>query len=154
MGAALIAFFGVAASSGVAQAVGRAKKPPEPYDLSLGDSYSEGYQTPALVDGPGYTDKVAKKEHMQLENFGCGGATTSSLLTSVGCGGQQEVTHEVLYPSTTQETAALDFIAAHPGQIGLITVSIGGNDVTSCANQPNPIGCVIPLRRRQTNVEC
>ena len=31
---------------------------------------------------------------------------------------------------------------AHRGHIGLITVSIGGNDVTACATQANPISCV------------
>ena len=144
IGAVAITLFGLGVAPGVSQAAPMTKKAPELYYLSLGDSYSVGYQTPALVDGPGYTDKVAKKEHMQLENFGCGGATTTSLLSAVGCGSaQQEVAHEVLYPTTTQETAALDFIAAHPGQVGLITVSIGGNDVTACADQANPISCVV-----------
>lgn len=113
------------------------------YDLSLGDSYSQGYQTPAIDNSPGYTDKVAKKEHMTLENFGCGGATTTSILSTIGCSGSQEATYGVSYPSTSQETAALDFIAAHPGQIGLVTVSIGGNDVTACASNADPITCVL-----------
>jgi lysophospholipase L1-like esterase len=34
------------------------------------------------------------------------------------------------------------FIAAHKGEIGLITVSIGGNDVTACVSASNPITCV------------
>jgi lysophospholipase L1-like esterase len=154
-GAAAITLFGLVVAPGVSQAATMAKKAAEPYYLSLGDSYSEGYQTPALADGPGYTDKVAKKEHMQLENFGCGGATTSSLLNTVGCSSsQEEVAHEVLYPSTTQETAALDFISEHPGQVGLITVSIGGNDVTSCAFQPSPISCVVAASATiNTNVD-
>ena len=46
------------------------------------------------------------------------------------------------YPSTTQEAAALSFLNAHKGHIGLMTVSIGGNDVTACASQANPIPCV------------
>jgi hypothetical protein len=46
------------------------------------------------------------------------------------------------YPTTTQEAAAEAFLTAHRGHIGLITVSIGGNDVTACATQANPIGCV------------
>ena len=33
----------------------------------------------------GYTGYVAKKLKMQLENFGCGGATTASILNTVGC---------------------------------------------------------------------
>jgi lysophospholipase L1-like esterase len=131
----------VPGSAGASGTAGRAAKAPV-YYLSLGDSYSQGYQTPSDDNGPGYTDKVAKKAHMTLENFGCGGATTTSLTSTVGCPGSQEVSHEVTYPTTTQEQAALDFIAAHPGEIGLITVSIGGNDVTACAANADPITCV------------
>ena len=39
-------------------------------------------------------------------------------------------------------TAFTAFLRAHRGQVGLITVSIGGNDVTSCASAANPISCV------------
>jgi hypothetical protein len=48
----------------------------------------------------------------------------------------------VSYPTTTQEAAAEAFLTAHRGHIGLITVSISGNDVTACATQANPISCV------------
>jgi lysophospholipase L1-like esterase len=34
------------------------------------------------------------------------------------------------------------FIAAHPGQIGLITISIGGNDFDNCIGQADPVSCV------------
>ena len=51
-------------------------------------------------------------------------------------------TGAVLYPTTTQAAAAEAFLTAHRGHIGLITVSIGGNDVTACAAQANPISCV------------
>jgi hypothetical protein len=141
-GAASVVLLGLAASPGVSQAAAKGHKPPPLYDLSLGDSYSVGYQTPTITNGPGYTNKIAKKEKMILENFGCGGATTTSLISTIGCNGSQEAGYDVLYPTTTQEQAALDFIAANPGRIGLITVSIGGNDVTACANAANPITCV------------
>lgn len=114
------------------------KKAPELY-LSLGDSYSIGYQPPSGTSlgggSPGYTAWVAKKEKMTLENFGCGGATTSSIVNSIGCS-DPAATDAVAYPDTTQEEAAVDFIAnpANAGRVGLITVSIGGNDVTGCAS--------------------
>jgi lysophospholipase L1-like esterase len=38
--------------------------------------------------------------------------------------------------------AAINFITAHKGHIGLITVSIGGNDVVPCVRATNPITCV------------
>jgi hypothetical protein len=136
---------GVIALPGTGQAAGSkmghtsSKKAPMFY-LSLGDSYSVGYQ-PGIGATAGYTAVVAKKEHMTLENFGCGGATTSSILSAIGCiesgFGPVAAFDAVPYPSTTQEQAALTFIADNPGRVGLITVSIGGNDVTSCANAPN-----------------
>ena len=110
--------------------------------MSLGDSYSVGYQ-PVGGSTPGYTVVVAKATRLALVNFGCGGATTSSLVSSIGC--PDILPHTaggVTYPTTTQEAAALSFLNAHKGHIGLITVSIGGNDVTSCASQSNPISCV------------
>ena len=48
----------------------------------------------------------------------------------------------ILYPQTTQAAAAEAFLAAHRGHVGLITVSIGGNDVTACAAQANLIPCI------------
>jgi lysophospholipase L1-like esterase len=112
------------------------------YYVSLGDSYSVGYQ-PGLGSTPGYTVVVAKSTGLKLVNFGCGGATTTSLVSSIGC--PDVLPHTAgaaAYPTTTQEAAAEAFLAAHRGHIGLITVSIGGNDVTACAAQANPISCV------------
>jgi lysophospholipase L1-like esterase len=112
------------------------------YYVSLGDSYSVGYQ-PGRGATPGYTAVVAKSTGFRLVNFGCGGATTTSLVASVGCPDVLPGTAGVAtYPTTTQEAAALTFLSAHRGHIGLITVSIGGNDVTACATQANPVACV------------
>lgn len=49
------------------------------------------------------------------------------------------------YPTTDQVAAVLSFIngAAHRGRVKLITVSIGGNDVTACATKADPVGCVV-----------
>ena len=46
------------------------------------------------------------------------------------------------YPTQTQVAAAQAFLAAHQGHIGLVTVSIGGNDVTGCATEANPLSCL------------
>ena len=40
------------------------------------------------------------------------------------------------------DEAAETFIREHPGEIGLITLSIGGNDVTACADAVDPVACV------------
>ncbi len=118
----------------------RARQPA--YYVSLGDSYAVGYQ-PGIGSTRGYTAYVADHTGLKLVNFGCGGATTSSILNAVGC--PDVLPHTaggMTYPSTTQIAAADAFISAHRGHIGLITVSIGGNDVTGCATQSNPISCV------------
>jgi lysophospholipase L1-like esterase len=115
------------------------------YYVSVGDSYSVGYQPalPVPVSTPGYAVYVAKRTHLTLVNFGCAGATTSSILDSVGC--PDVLAHTVgalVYPTSTQAAAAEAFVAAHHGHIGLITVTIGGNDVTACIKVTDPIPCV------------
>ena len=112
------------------------------YYVSLGDSYSVGYQ-PALGATPGYTVYVADRTHLKLANFGCGGATTTSIVATIGCPDVlPHTTGAMLYHTTTQAAAAEAFISTHPGHVGLVTVTIGGNDVTSCAAQANPVNCV------------
>ena len=126
------------------------------YYLSLGDSYAQGYQ-PGFPSGSetlhGFANRVAASvghRKLTLENFGCGGATTSSILHSVGCSG--EALDGVPYPSTTQEAAALRFIAAHRGRIGLITISIGGNDFDGCVGAP-PACVTDAMPEMQANIE-
>jgi lysophospholipase L1-like esterase len=123
------------------------------YYVSLGDSYAVGYQ-PGHGATTGYSGFVASKTHMKLVNFGCGGATTTSLLQTVGC--PDVLPHTaggVTYPTTTQIAAADAFLAANKGHIGLITVTIGGNDVTGCATQPNIATCVATAAKTiETNV--
>ena len=136
-----LSLVGVVAVPGVSQAAHQPK--PTMYYVSLGDSYSIGFQPVPGLGGPtpGYTAYVAKKKRMTLENFGCGGATTSSILESIGCTSPAG-TNAVPYLTQTQAEAAGEFISEHAGQIGLITVSIGGNDVTHCALVADPLSCV------------
>ena len=125
-----------AATAGAARA--------EKWYVALGDSYAVGYQ-PGIGATSGYTGYVAAHEHLRLANFGCGGATTASILQAIGCTppyGPSAGTGAEAYPTTTQEAAAAAFITAHAGRIGLITVSIGGNDITHCAQTANPVACV------------
>ena len=136
----------VIATPGISQAA-RPTKLATPFYLSLGDSWSVGYQPDGTggVATAGYTGYVAKKLKMQLENFGCAGATSTSLTEDVGCAspfGPPAGTGAVAYPTTTQKDAALDFIGLHPGGVGLITVSIGGNDIIPCATALDQVGCI------------
>jgi hypothetical protein len=120
------------------------------YYVSLGDSYAAGFQ-PTGPNGVGHTTTngfayqlpqlaSARGYHLTLVNFGCGGATSESMLNSHGCpllgpGAPH-------YPKQSQAAAAEAFMGGHPGKIGLVTISIGGNDLTACATDPDPIGCV------------
>ena len=138
LAAAVLATLGSLVVPTVAQA--RSSSPT--YYVSLGDSYSVGYQ-PGIGATPGYAAYVAARTRLKLANFGCGGATTSSILHTVGCPDVLPHTAGAMrYPTTTQIAAADAFLSAHRGHVGLITVSIGGNDVTACATAANPIGCV------------
>ena len=128
------------------------------YYVSLGDSYAVGYQPlPAPAATSGYTAVVASATGLKLANFGCGGATTTSILRTVGCsppGGLSAGSDAVSYPTQTQAAAAEAFIRAHAGHVGLVTVSIGGNDVTHCASQgASAIPCLAgAITTMRTNV--
>ena len=130
-------------SPGVGQAAAA-----RPYYLSLGDSYSIGYQ-PGVGGTPGYTGYVAGKLALTPENFGCGGATSSSVISSKGCGDPASQ-DAVPYLKITQEQAALNFIADHKGTVRLVTVSIGGNDFDGCSTAPCVRSAMAPM---EANIE-
>jgi len=118
--------------------------------VSLGDSYAVGYQPTAPKVGTsttnGYANQLlplAKKKgyDFKLVNFGCGGATTTSILQTPGCKPDARAIGGPAY-TQTQADAAVAYIKKHRKQVGLITVSIGGNDVTACASAADPIACV------------
>jgi lysophospholipase L1-like esterase len=118
--------------------------------VSLGDSYATGYQPTAAGQGSntrnGFAYQIpalakARGYGFKLVNFGCGGETTVSLLQrKAECGGLGP--GGVDYAGRTQMAAAERFIRKHKRKVGLITVSIGGNDVTKCAREADPIPCV------------
>jgi lysophospholipase L1-like esterase len=123
-------------------------KPKQLY-VSLGDSYATGYQvTPQggrnTRNGFAYQiPGLAKKRgyDLKLVNFGCGGESSTSLLTRVSvCAGPGPGGRD--YAGTTQIHAAEAFLRKHRDRVKLITVSIGGNDVTACARAADPIACV------------
>lgn len=144
-----------------------AKKPAAPgkkaaaqYYVSLGDSYASGYQPPAAGSAAGNTREgfvyqlpgLAAKRGWKLRvvNFACGGATTSSLLNQKDCPKAALGPGAKGYGGKTQIQAAEAFIKKNRRNIGLITVSIGGNDVTRCVTEAVPVTCVAgaigPLR--------
>ena len=126
------------------------------YYVSLGDSYAAGYQATGVGTGKttrnGFAYQLVRKARarghsFELANFGCGGETSRSILTrKTRCGGLGPGGEK--YAGRTQIAAAERFLRRHRGQIGLITVSIGGNDVTSCAREADPVACVGPAMEK------
>jgi lysophospholipase L1-like esterase len=136
---------------GAAQAAKAAKAKPR-YYVSLGDSYAAGYQPVPQPNGGtnrhGFAYQLVglareRGYKLKLVNFGCGGETTESILKRTKkCGGLGP--GGVKYAGKTQVAAATRFIKKHRRHVGLITVSIGGNDVTACAKEADPVACVGP----------
>jgi lysophospholipase L1-like esterase len=137
-----------------------AAKPKRQLYVSLGDSYATGFQ-PSIIDeaagtrnGFAYQVPGLARERgyrFKLVNFGCGGATTESLLERTKrCAGPGPGGREY---TGTQIAAAERFLRANRGRVGLVTVSIGGNDLTACARDAAPVPCVATaVQAVRTNV--
>ena len=116
------------------------------YYLALGDSLSQGMQPNSrgvLVNtNQGYAnDLVAMERHavpnLQLVKLGCGGDTTTSMLTGQGNNANARLWH-CDRAGGSQEAAAERFLRTHhhPGEVPLVTVDIGANDVDACGAVP------------------
>jgi lysophospholipase L1-like esterase len=106
------------------------------YYVALGDSLSVGVQPDAnghnILTKEGYVDVLYKSQKrkisgLQLQNFGCGGEDTKTLMKGGIC-------H---YKKGSQLKQAESFLKAHKGQVKLLTIDIGANDVQSCAQGGN-----------------
>ncbi len=119
------------------------------YLLALGDSLASGYQPtdgtsqPPLdpADGrpdmgyPGsYAADLAAHYHLRLVDLACPGETTASFSgtpAQPACGS--------LYSSWlhagSQQAAAGAFLDAHRGQVALVTIDLGANNLDGCAKQ-------------------
>jgi len=132
-----------------APATAHAVTTPKPqYYVSLGDSYATGYQPGRGSTRDSFANQTVTKARsrgyrLKLVNFGCGGATTASIIRSKGCRDQGRAVGGAPYEGITQAEAAARFLRAHRGEVVLVTVSIGGNDVTACARGgADPVPCV------------
>lgn len=146
-----LVLFACLLTSAVAFPAAADASPPKWLYVSLGDSYASGYQPTGVGQGRntrnGFAYQVpgvaqARGYRLKLVNFGCGGATTTSLVSVKGCAPQALGPGGRAYPDSTQLTAAARFLRAHRGRTSLVTVSISGNDVTACARAPDPVACV------------
>jgi lysophospholipase L1-like esterase len=119
--------------------------------VSLGDSYASGYQATGAGVGQntrnGFAYQLVGKartrgHRLKLVNFGCGGETTTSILQRKTPCGRASSPGGPNYDGRTQVAAAERFLRRNRGKVSLITVSIGGNDVTACARAADPVACV------------
>jgi lysophospholipase L1-like esterase len=124
------------------------------YYLALGDSLSVGYQPNAQGFGVetdlGYTNDIERfyrreVRNLQLVEVGCPGDTTTSLLTGRGNDAAARY-YRCDRRGGSQLQAAVDFLRFHhrPGEVPLVTIDIGANDVDGCADVPPAqiAGCV------------
>jgi lysophospholipase L1-like esterase len=120
--------------------------------VALGDSLSTGFQPTlrgrGIETNSGYVNDLYWREHenshdLALVNFGCPGDTTSSLLTGVGNYPLARRLH-CDRSSGSQLKAVLAFLRTHdqPGQVPLITIDIGINDLNRCSELPDPTSCL------------
>jgi lysophospholipase L1-like esterase len=132
---------------------GAASAAPRLY-VNLGDSYATGYQRNGPANAgrstrQGYADQLVPRlqargyGRLRLVNFGCGGATTGSLNTQ-GCAPRARAVGGASYGGRSQLAAAERFLRRNRGDVALVTISIGGNDVTRCATQGDQaVPCVV-----------
>lgn len=94
------------------------------YYLALGDSLAYGYQPVRPLDRTqGYVYQVHNaRPELALTNLGCPGETTTTMIDGGVC------------PGDPQLTSAERFLRAHRGQVALVTIDIGANDITPCAS--------------------
>jgi hypothetical protein len=73
--------------------------------------------------------KAIRDDHDQLEHvkLGCLGETTRSMIGTILAG--------LCRYQGNQLDVAAEFIAAHPGQVALVTIDIGAKDALACPNQ-------------------
>lgn len=142
----------VAAAAAALPNVAAASTTSPHYYLALGDSLSQGMQPDfngVLRDtNQGYANDLFKIEqrkipNLQLVQLGCGGETTGSMLTGHG----NEANARRFHCDTTggsQLATAERFLRAHhnPGEVPLVTLDIGANDVDGCVTATDVVGCV------------
>ena len=101
-----------------------------PIYLSLGDSvpiWNGNLSFSNIITG--YFQKDVP--HLELVNMACGGETTDSMMAGSTCA-----------PGGSQLQNAVAFLRTHQGQVALVTIDIGGNDVVGCVYASDPSACL------------
>jgi lysophospholipase L1-like esterase len=152
----VLALFALA-SGATASQVGAAAAAPVPppaqpgYYLSLGDSLAFGYQPDLVAAGDlnpadyrSYAeDFAAMRPALTLVNYGCPGETTITM-SGGGCAWPSFALHDSYGAAASQLDAAVAFLGSHLGQVKLISVDIGSNDLLAVLGQcgSTDISCI------------
>lgn len=106
-----------------------APPPVEQVYVSIGDSYATGFGPNGT--GESFASIIAKQSELKLVNLACNGATSADLATKPACGPDAA--------GRTQLDAAVQALRGR--KVALVTVVIGGNDLTPCALSQEPLVC-------------
>lgn len=149
-----LATFGLLGALCAAPAFAGTPRHQEGYYLSLGDSLAFGYQ-PNLV-GQGDTNPADYRSYaeyytaitprLRLVNYGCPGESTATFLRG-GCpwleASPPGPLHNSYGTAPSQMAAAQAFLAAHRGQVSLVSLDVGNNDllalVATCERDPSTL---------------
>ncbi|MGW4116816.1 GDSL-type esterase/lipase family protein [Actinosynnema sp. NPDC004786] len=110
--------------------------------VSLGDSYATGYR-PVDEGDPrdGFAYLVAERSGSRLVNVACSGATSAQMRSEPGCAPANRGPGAPDPAGRTQLDAAVAELRANQGRVGLVTVVIGGNDLSPCARAQDALTC-------------
>jgi len=112
----------------------------------LRTSYATGYRpadgdTPAGTTRDGFAYLVAEQSGLRLINVACNGATSAGLRDQPGCSPANRAPDAPDPAGRTQLDAAVQALREHQGRVGLVTVVIGGNDLTPCVPARDLLTC-------------
>jgi lysophospholipase L1-like esterase len=105
------------------------------YYLSLGDSLAQGVQPDksgnSVETNQGYANQLFTALHssnptLRLVKLGCPGETTGTMINGGIC----------TYSAGSQLKQAVTFLNSHHGQVKLLTIDIGANDILPCVALP------------------
>ena len=116
--------------------------------LSLGDSVAAGTQSPAPFTDNGYADRLFQdlKDGYgfdKLVNLACPNDDTVEMRLGIGGGSMFGSwcygPFSFLPPGgSSQLDVAVDYLTANPGEVRLITIAIGANDLLTCDPEDPP----------------
>ncbi|GAA4556806.1 GDSL-type esterase/lipase family protein [Pseudonocardia xishanensis] len=117
--------------------------------LSLGDSYAAGTNPRSYSSGEtsdfAFPNQIASRVDatgtpLQLVNLACSGATSQDMVGAAGCASNLMGADSTPYPTEPQLAAAERVLTASAGNVRLVTVVIGGNDLTRCLSDTHASG--------------